>query len=91
MTTQNISFKNNENYSYIIQNIVMLFEAMFVTLSDYVNGGELFTHLNLREHFTEREVKIYIGEIVLALETLHKVSEYTQSNLSFKQIFSKSI
>ena len=41
--------------------------------SDYVNGGELFTHLNLREHFKEKEVKIYIGEIVLALETLHKV------------------
>ena len=56
----------------------MLCETLFVTLSDYVNGGELFTHLNLREHFTEKEVKIYIGEIVLALETLHKVREYTQ-------------
>ena len=41
---------------------------------DYVNGGEMFTHLYQREHFTEKDVRLYIGEIVLALETLHKVS-----------------
>ena len=40
---------------------------------DYINGGELFTHLYQREKFTENEVRIYIGEIVLALEHLHKV------------------
>ena len=40
---------------------------------DYVNGGEMFTHLYQREHFRESEVRIYIAEIVLALETLHKV------------------
>ncbi|XP_044293106.1 ribosomal protein S6 kinase alpha-5 isoform X2 [Varanus komodoensis] len=39
---------------------------------DYINGGELFTHLSQRERFTEDEVRIYIGEIVLALEHLHK-------------------
>ena len=42
-------------------------------ISDYINGGELFTHLYQREKFTENEVRIYIGEIVLALEHLHKV------------------
>lgn len=41
--------------------------------TDYINGGELFTHLYQREKFTENEVRIYIGEIVLALEHLHKV------------------
>ena len=41
---------------------------------DYINGGELFTHLYQREKFTENEVRIYIGEIVLALEHLHKVN-----------------
>ncbi|XP_069807148.1 ribosomal protein S6 kinase alpha-5 [Dendropsophus ebraccatus] len=40
---------------------------------DYINGGELFTHLSQREKFTESEVQIYIGEIVLALEHLHKL------------------
>lgn len=41
---------------------------------DYVNGGELFTHLYQREKFSEDEVRIYIGEIVVALEHLHRVS-----------------
>jgi len=41
---------------------------------DYVNGGELFTHLYQRDHFKEDDVKIYIGELILALEKLHKVS-----------------
>nr|CAD7198587.1 unnamed protein product [Timema douglasi] len=45
---------------------------MFV--ADYVSGGELFTHLYQREHFIESEVRIYIGEIILALEHLHKVN-----------------
>ena len=50
---------------------------------DYVNGGELFTHLYQREKFTENEVRIYIGEIVLALEHLHKVSETLSSSWSY--------
>lgn len=33
----------------------------------------MFTHLYQRQHFTEAEVRIYGGEIVLALEHLHKV------------------
>uniref|UniRef100_A0A3Q3ANU3 Ribosomal protein S6 kinase n=1 Tax=Kryptolebias marmoratus TaxID=37003 RepID=A0A3Q3ANU3_KRYMA len=40
---------------------------------DYVNGGELFTHLVQRVRFKEQEVAIYSGEIVLALEHLHKL------------------
>ncbi|MGH0157208.1 UNVERIFIED_CONTAM: hypothetical protein FKN15_078276, partial [Acipenser sinensis] len=40
---------------------------------DYVNGGELFTHLSQRERFSESEVGLYSGEIVLALEHLHKL------------------
>ena len=49
---------------------------------DYVNGGELFTHLYQREKFTENEVRIYIGEIVLALEHLHKVRQSAPVGLS---------
>ncbi|XP_012939135.1 ribosomal protein S6 kinase alpha-5 [Aplysia californica] len=40
---------------------------------DFVNGGEMFTHLYQRDHFDENAVRIYIGEITLALETLHKL------------------
>ncbi|XP_046400105.1 ribosomal protein S6 kinase alpha-5 isoform X2 [Ischnura elegans] len=48
-------------------------EAKLHLILDYVSGGELFTHLYQREHFSEEEVKIYIGEIILALEHLHKL------------------
>ncbi|GBM41080.1 Ribosomal protein S6 kinase alpha-5 [Araneus ventricosus] len=40
---------------------------------DYISGGELFTHLYNRECFKEDEVRLYIGEIILALEHLHKL------------------
>ncbi|PRD22563.1 UNVERIFIED_CONTAM: Ribosomal protein S6 kinase alpha-5 [Trichonephila clavipes] len=45
---------------------------MIEHISDYICGGELFTHLYNRECFTEDEVRLYIGEIILALEHLHK-------------------
>ena len=47
-------------------------------LTDYVSGGELFTHLYQREKFKESEVRIYIAEIILALQHLHKVSKYEE-------------
>ncbi|XP_012260830.2 ribosomal protein S6 kinase alpha-5 isoform X2 [Athalia rosae] len=48
-------------------------DAKLHLILDYVSGGELFTHLYQREHFTEDEVRVYIGEIILALEHLHKL------------------
>lgn len=50
----------------------MIIIRMYV---DYVNGGELFTHLYQHDHFTEDQTRVYIAEIVLALETLHKVND----------------
>lgn len=47
---------------------------MMSSIVDYVNGGELFTHLVQRVRFKEQEVALYSGEIVLALEHLHKVT-----------------
>ena len=46
---------------------------VLLNILDYVSGGELFTHLYQREKFKESEVRIYIAEIVLALQHLHKV------------------
>ena len=40
---------------------------------DYVSGGELFTHLNKRQHFNEQDARIYIAELAWALGQLHKV------------------
>lgn len=47
---------------------------MISSFLDYVNGGELFTHLVQRVRFKEQEVALYSGEIALALEHLHKVT-----------------
>lgn len=40
---------------------------------DFANGGELFTHLYHAEHFEEARVRVYIAEVVLALEQLHQL------------------
>ena len=64
-----MSFKSKFD---LIQSCYLLFS---VNLADYVNGGELFTHLYQREKFTEDEVRIYIGEIIIAIEHLHRVGE----------------
>lgn len=56
------------------------FIVSFIT--DYVNGGELFTHLVQRVRFKEQEVALYSGEIVLALEHLHKVIPRFSTKLS---------
>lgn len=46
----------------------------------------MFTHLYQRETFAENEVRIYIAEIILALDTLHKVAMHDRLNL--KKLFS---
>ncbi|XP_058161218.1 ribosomal protein S6 kinase alpha-4 isoform X2 [Dasypus novemcinctus] len=48
-------------------------DAKLHLILDYVNGGEMFTHLYQRQYFKEAEVRVYGGEIVLALEYLHKL------------------
>jgi ribosomal protein S6 kinase alpha-5 len=48
-------------------------DAKLHLILEYIRGGELFTHLFKREHFSENEVKFYVGEITLALEHLHKL------------------
>lgn len=50
--------------------------------TDYVSGGEMFTHLYQRDHFPEEAVRIYIGETILALEHLHKVGVAPSSSIT---------
>ena len=63
--------------------------VIIVNPADYVNGGELFTHLYQREKFTEDEVRIYIGEIIIAIEHLHRVSKTFYLD-SFCPVFDKT-
>jgi len=39
---------------------------------EFCAGGELFYHFFRNEHFSEDEVKVYFGEILLALHQLHR-------------------
>lgn len=39
---------------------------------EFCPGGELFYHLNQRKKLREDEAKVYMGEIILALNYLHK-------------------
>jgi serum/glucocorticoid-regulated kinase 2 len=52
------------NYSF--QNETHLFLAM-----DFVNGGELYQHLNHSQFFEEDRAKFYTAEIILGLDVLH--------------------
>jgi len=40
-------------------------------IMDYINGGELFYHLQKEHKFTPERVKFYCAEIVLGIEYLH--------------------
>jgi len=57
-------FLVNLNYSF--QTNYKLFFVM-----DFVNGGELFYHLQKDQKFTAERVKFYCAEIVLGIEYLH--------------------
>jgi len=57
-------FLVNLNYSF--QTIDKLYFIM-----DYINGGELFFHLQNEKKFTEDRVRFYAAEIACGLEYLH--------------------
>jgi serine/threonine protein kinase len=46
-------------------------EKLYLVL-DYMNGGELFYHLQNETAFSEERAKFYTAELVLALKHLHK-------------------
>jgi ribosomal protein S6 kinase alpha-5 len=54
---------------------------------DYVSGGELFTHLNKRQHFSEQDARMYIAELTLALGQLHKVNKNKKIEIKKEFLF----
>jgi len=40
-------------------------------LMEYLPGGEMFYHLQ-HYHFTDEEARLYISEVICALEDLHQ-------------------
>lgn len=53
-------------------------EKLYLVM-EFIQGGELFNHLDKSGHFDEQQVRFYIAELVVALEQLHKVCKLIQS------------
>lgn len=47
---------------------------MLKFLADFVRGGDLSRLLHERKFLEERDVRMYVAELVLALTGLHRVS-----------------
>lgn len=58
-----------------IVNLLAVFqdEKRLCMLLEYVNGGELFSHLRKEGRLPNEHAQFYAGEIVLAFEYLHKI------------------
>ncbi|KAN0027011.1 hypothetical protein ACTFIU_009690 [Dictyostelium citrinum] len=54
------------NLHYAFQNEKKLYLVM-----DFINGGQLFYHLQKEAIFSEDQVRFYMAELILALEHLH--------------------
>ena len=55
-------------------------------IMEWIPGGELFYHLEKEKKFSEARTKLYIAEILLALEYLHSNSiiyRYAPSDICF--------
>ena len=46
-------------------------EQNLFLVTDFINGGELFSHLKGNEVFSEEKARVYAAEIVHALGYLH--------------------
>ena len=55
------------NMHYVFQKNYRIYFVM-----DYISGGELFHHIQLKQRFSETQVKFISAQIVLALGYLHK-------------------
>jgi serine/threonine protein kinase len=47
-------------------------ETKLYLVMDFVNGGELFTHLNKEKRFKENKARLYAAEMVEALAYMHR-------------------
>lgn len=54
----------------LFQNLIF----WFFYLTEFVKGGELFTHLCSKGSFDTHSAKFYIAELVVAIDSVHKVN-----------------
>jgi len=67
----------SETKLYLVLSFVSIswpFEYLSNLLLRYVNGGELFHHLQREQKFNEERARFYAAELLLALEHLHSLN-----------------
>lgn len=71
MTERNVLSVTNHPFIVKLNYSFQSNDKLFLIL-DYCPGGDLAEHLSKEKRFTEERAKIYLCEIILALEDLHK-------------------
>jgi len=71
LSERNVLIKNSSPFLVSLKFSFQTPEKLYLIL-DYVNGGELFYHLQKETTFDEERAKFYTAELVLALGHLHK-------------------
>lgn len=71
MTERNVLSVTNHPFIVKLNYSFQTSDKLFLIL-DYCPGGDLAEHLSKEKRFPEDRAKIYLCEIVLALEDLHK-------------------
>ena len=71
LTERNI-MSNMGVHPFIIQ-LLYAFQTIdrLFLVSDYASGGDLSQYLEIENYFSESKAKLYITEILLAIEALH--------------------
>jgi len=71
LSERNVLIKNTSPFLVSLKFSFQTPEKLYLIL-DYVNGGELFYHLQKVTSFNEERAKFYTAELTLALGHLHK-------------------
>jgi protein-serine/threonine kinase len=71
LATINDFYKENP---WVVRLYYTFQDAMYLYLiMEYIGGGDLMTQLIALDSFTEDETKFYIAELVLAIDSIHKM------------------
>jgi serine/threonine protein kinase len=81
MSEKNILMKLQHPFLVKLHYAFQTPERLFFVM-DFVNGGELFFHLQKDKRFSEDRVRFYAAEIVLGLEYLHRAGVIYRFSLS---------
>jgi serine/threonine protein kinase len=71
ISERNVLVKANSPFLVGLKFSFQTKDKLYLVL-DYMNGGEVFYHLQKEQVFSESRAKFYAAELVLAIEHLHK-------------------